>query len=43
MLPAGRSWAGFMDEAVDSCEVTDAYQIKGDPKSIEMTYYYARS
>jgi tetratricopeptide (TPR) repeat protein len=36
--------AGFMDEAVDTLrEVTDAYQIKGDPKSIEMTYYYARS
>jgi hypothetical protein len=36
--------AGFMDEAVDTLrEVTDAYQVKGDEKSIEMTYYYARS
>jgi tetratricopeptide (TPR) repeat protein len=42
----GRSFmeAGFMDEAVDTLrEVTDAYQIKGDAKSIEMTYYYARA
>jgi tetratricopeptide (TPR) repeat protein len=36
--------AGFMDEAVDTLrEVTEAYPIKGDEKSIEMTYYYARS
>lgn len=36
--------AGFADEAVDTLrEATEAYPVKGDPKSIEMTYYYARS
>jgi len=36
--------AGFPDEAVDTLrEATDAYQVKGDAKSIEMTYWYARA
>ena len=36
--------AGFMDEAVDTLrDATEAYPVKGDPKSIEMTYYYGRS
>ena len=36
--------AGFMDEAVDTLrETTEAYQVKGDAKSIEMTYWYARA
>jgi tetratricopeptide (TPR) repeat protein len=36
--------AGFADEAVDTLrEATEAYPVKGDPKSIEMTYYYARA
>jgi tetratricopeptide (TPR) repeat protein len=36
--------AGFPDEAVDTLrEATEAYPVKGDAKSIEMTYYYARS
>ena len=36
--------AGFPDEAVDTLrEATEAYQVKGDPKSIDMTYYYARA
>src|SRR5262249_6195413 len=36
--------AGFVDEAVDTLrEVTDAYQIKGDEHSIDMTYHYARA
>jgi tetratricopeptide (TPR) repeat protein len=36
--------AGFADEAVDTLKVVlDEYQLKGDPKSIEMTYWYARA
>ncbi|MEO6437329.1 MAG: tetratricopeptide repeat protein [Tepidisphaeraceae bacterium] len=36
--------AGFADEAVDTLrEATEAYPVKGDLKSIEMTYYYARA
>ena len=36
--------AGFPDEAVDTLrEASEAYQVKGDPKSIEMTYYFARA
>jgi hypothetical protein len=36
--------AGFMDEAVDTMrDAIDAYPIKGDPKSIDMTYYYGRA
>jgi tetratricopeptide (TPR) repeat protein len=36
--------AAFVDEAVDTLKVAlDDYQIKGDEKSIEMTYWYARS
>ena len=36
--------AGFMEEAVDTLrDATDAYQVKGDTKSIEMTYYYGRA
>jgi tetratricopeptide (TPR) repeat protein len=42
----GRSFleAGFVDEAVDTLKgIIDQYQIKGDEKSIEMTYWYARA
>ena len=42
----GRSFleAGFVDEAVDTLKgVIDTYQLKGDEKSIEMTYWYARA
>ena len=36
--------AGFMDEAVDTMrDAIEAYPIKGDPKSIDMTYYYGRA
>jgi len=36
--------AGFPDEAVDTLrEANEAYQVKGDQKSIDMTYYYARA
>jgi tetratricopeptide (TPR) repeat protein len=36
--------AAFVDEAVDTLKVAlDDYPIKGDEKSIEMTYWYARS
>ena len=36
--------AGFADEAVDTLKaVLDDYQLKGDQKSIEMTYWYGRS
>ncbi|MGH7176265.1 MAG: tetratricopeptide repeat protein [Tepidisphaeraceae bacterium] len=36
--------AGFVDEAVDTLKaVIDEYALKGDPKSIEMTYWYGRS
>ncbi|CAN5422762.1 hypothetical protein BH09PLA1_BH09PLA1_29970 [soil metagenome] len=36
--------AGFSDEAVDTFKGTiDDYQLKGDDKSIEMTYWYGRS
>ena len=36
--------AGFPDEAVDTLrEASEAYQVKGDQKSIDMTYYYARA
>ncbi len=42
----GRSFlaAKYVDEAVDTLKVTiDGYQLKGDEKSIDMTYWYARS
>jgi tetratricopeptide (TPR) repeat protein len=42
----GRSFleAGFTDEAVDTLKVViDEYQLRGDPKSINMTYWYARA
>jgi len=45
-LYLGRSFmeAGFADEAVDTLrDASEAYPVKGDPKSIEMTYYYGRS
>jgi hypothetical protein len=36
--------AGFMDEAVDTLrDVIELHPIKGDAKSIDMTYYYARA
>lgn len=36
--------AGFSDEAVDTFKAAiDDYQLKGDEKSIEMTYWYGRS
>ena len=36
--------AGFTDEAVDTLKVViDEYQLRGDPKSIDMTYWYARA
>jgi tetratricopeptide (TPR) repeat protein len=36
--------ASFTDEAADTLKVViDEYQLKGDPKSIDMTYWYARS
>jgi tetratricopeptide (TPR) repeat protein len=36
--------AGFSDEAVDTLKVViDEYQLRGDAKSIDMTYWYARS
>jgi tetratricopeptide (TPR) repeat protein len=36
--------AGFPEEAVDTLrDANDAYQVKGDQKSIDMTYYYARA
>jgi tetratricopeptide (TPR) repeat protein len=36
--------AAFVDEAVDTLKVAlDDYPVKGDEKSIEMTYWYARS
>src|SRR5207244_10325683 len=36
--------AGFMEEAVDTMrDAIEAYPIKGDPKSTEMTYYYGRA
>ena len=36
--------AGFADESVDTFKgVIDDYQLKGDDKSIEMTYWYGRS
>jgi len=36
--------AGFADEAVDTLHgVIEQYQIKGDAKSIDMTYWYGRS
>lgn len=36
--------AGFADEAVDTLrDASEAYPVKGDPKSIEMTYYYGRA
>jgi tetratricopeptide (TPR) repeat protein len=36
--------AGFPDEAVDTLrDANEAYQVKGDAKSIEMTYWYARA
>ena len=36
--------AGFADEAVDTLrDAIEAYQLKGDPKSIDMTYSYGRA
>jgi len=36
--------AGFMDEAVDTMrDAIEAYPVRGDPKSIDMTYYYGRA
>jgi tetratricopeptide (TPR) repeat protein len=36
--------AGFSDEAVDTLkDIIDTYQLRGDEKSIEMTYWYGRS
>ncbi len=36
--------AGYVDEAVDTLrDLIGAYQLKGDPKSIEMHYFYARA
>jgi tetratricopeptide (TPR) repeat protein len=36
--------AGFTDEAVDTLrEANDAYQLKGDAKSIDMMYFYGRA
>jgi tetratricopeptide (TPR) repeat protein len=36
--------AGFMVEAVDTLrDAIEAYPVKGDQKSIDMTYYYARA
>jgi hypothetical protein len=36
--------AGFMDEAVDTLHaVIEMYQLKGDAKSIDMTYTYGRA
>ena len=36
--------AGFMDEAVDTLHnVIETYQLKGDAKSIDMTYTYGRA
>ena len=36
--------AGFTDEAVDTLKIViDEYQLRGDPKSIDMTYWYARA
>ena len=36
--------AGFMDEASDTLrDVIETYQLKGDPKSIDMTYWYGRA
>jgi tetratricopeptide (TPR) repeat protein len=45
-LDLGRAFleAGFVDEAVDTLKgLIDEYQIKGDERSIEMTYWYGRS
>jgi tetratricopeptide (TPR) repeat protein len=45
-LYLGRAFmeAGFVDEAVDTLrDASEGYPVKGDPKSIEMTYYYGRS
>src|SRR6185436_1179249 len=45
-IALGRSFleAGFSDEAVDTFKgLIDEYQLKGDDKSIEMTYWYGRS
>jgi hypothetical protein len=42
----GRSFlmADFLDEAIDTLKgIIDEYQLKGDTKSKEMTYWYARS
>jgi tetratricopeptide (TPR) repeat protein len=36
--------AGFADEAVDTLKVViDEYQLRGDTRSIDMTYWYARA
>jgi tetratricopeptide (TPR) repeat protein len=36
--------AGFLDEAVDTMrDAIEAYPIKGDAKSIDMTYYFGRA
>jgi tetratricopeptide (TPR) repeat protein len=36
--------ANYLDEAVDTLrDLIEAYELKGDPKSIEMTYWYGRA
>jgi tetratricopeptide (TPR) repeat protein len=36
--------AGYVDEAVDTlADVINGYQLKGDPKSIDMYYWYGRA
>ena len=43
---AGRAFlgAGYVDESVDTFrDLIGAYQLKGDPKSIEMHYFYGRA
>jgi tetratricopeptide (TPR) repeat protein len=45
-LLLGRAFmeAGFTDEAVDTLrDAIEAYPVKGDNKSIDMTYYYGRA
>jgi tetratricopeptide (TPR) repeat protein len=45
-IALGRSFldAGFVDEAVETLKaLIDDYQLKGDLKSIDMTYWYGRS
>jgi len=36
--------AGYVEEAVDTLrDLIEAYELKGDPKSIEMTYFYGKA